>query len=149
MADVQTTYTEARPIGLPGQLVDGEERNTITRTVETVAGIPWAAPAGRGTGDYQAIIGAGGYVFIGIAVRDASRPAKDLDLYARYANCRLMTRGKMWVTVGEAVLDGDTAYWNIATKKWTKTNTDLAVPGAKFDTTAAINGLAVLALNVR
>lgn len=47
----QNTYSENQDIGLVGGLVAGEEFNAFSRTVETVGGIAWGAPAFQGAAD--------------------------------------------------------------------------------------------------
>ncbi|MEP9376198.1 hypothetical protein ABLE91_05755 [Aquabacter sp. CN5-332] len=57
MATYQTTYTNAPPKGLPGQIANEEKCNKVSRTVESAAGIAFGQPAFRGTGDHGVVTG--------------------------------------------------------------------------------------------
>lgn len=57
MATYQTTYTNAPPKGLPGQIANEEKCNKISRTVESAAGIEFGQPAFRGAGDHGVVAG--------------------------------------------------------------------------------------------
>lgn len=55
---MQTTYPTAFAKGVPGQIANEEKYNGVSRTVETAAGIPFGAPAYRGTNDHGVVAGA-------------------------------------------------------------------------------------------
>lgn len=57
MAIAQNIYPLVHPIGLVGQIINGETSNRISRTVETAAGMAFGQPAFRGTGDHGVVIG--------------------------------------------------------------------------------------------
>lgn len=57
MAVAQSTYPLVHPIGLVGQIINGETSNRISRTVETAAGLAFGQPAFRGTDDHGVVIG--------------------------------------------------------------------------------------------
>jgi hypothetical protein len=58
MATYQTTYSEAPAIGLPGQIANEEKLNTVSREVESAAGIKFGQPAFQGTDDHGVVAGA-------------------------------------------------------------------------------------------
>lgn len=57
MAVVQSTYNTEFPIGIVGQIINGETSNRITRTVETAAGVDFGQPLYRGAHPHGAVIG--------------------------------------------------------------------------------------------
>lgn len=57
MAVAQSTYPLTHPIGLVGQIINGETSNRISRTVETAAGLAFGAPAFRGSDDHGVVAG--------------------------------------------------------------------------------------------
>lgn len=148
---LQDAVSASQPIGFVGQKVDGREYDAVTRLVEDAAGLAWGKPVIRGTADNQVKI-AGATIapatFVGVSVRDVSVRPSAGDKYPRYGNATILTKGSIWVRVGEAVADGDAAYWDAVAGAWLKTDTDdsYAVPNARFDSTAALNGLAILTL---
>lgn len=153
MAVAQSTYPLVHPIGLVGQIINGETSNRISRTVETAAGLKFGQPAFRGTGDHGVSATAPGatpgVAFIGLAVLDHGVPPNVTtpDQYPQYYTANLMTQGSMVVQAGAGgVADGGLVYWNIATNKYTATNTDVLIPNAYYDTTAAADALVIVTL---
>ncbi|WP_313522538.1 hypothetical protein [Shinella sp.] len=65
MATYQTTYTNAPPKGLPGQIANEEKCNKISRTVESAAGIAFGQPGFRGSGDHG-VVGGGAFAATGV-----------------------------------------------------------------------------------
>lgn len=57
MAVAQSTYPLTQPIGLVGQIINGETSNRISRTVESAAGLAFGQPAYRGSDDHGVVIG--------------------------------------------------------------------------------------------
>ena len=139
-----TTYPTARDKGLPGGRVNTEAENAVSRTVEDAAGIAFGAPVARGVNDKGCRIMAAGRAFIGVALLNrAVRPGAG-DRYAQYDEAGIMDFGVVWVRVNEAVVAGDAAYFNAASGRYTKTNTDIAIPNAIFDANAAAGDVAPL-----
>jgi hypothetical protein len=250
MATYQTTYGDAPAKGLPGQIANEEKSNRISRTVETVAGIPFGAPAYRGAGDHGVVAGAafaatsvgaavagntgaatitaappvvagalqgvykltavsagataiflmtdpdgidigeattgtpatiGGigpftitdagtdpavgdqftitvtYTanarFIGLAILNPAVPpaasGATVDAYPRYFTGAFLTMGQMYVTAGGVVNDGDQAYWNPATGRYTTTTTHIRIPSLYFDTTGVDGDIVEVSLRSR
>jgi hypothetical protein len=58
MGTYQTTYPDAPAIGLPGQIANEECCNTVSREVESAAGIEFGQPAFRGSADHGVVAGA-------------------------------------------------------------------------------------------
>lgn len=149
MADVQTTYTQDQPILVEGMKVNGEEYNAISRSVETAAGILFGKPVQRGTADQGCIAGLltmTSAQFLGIAVRDLTVPANSPGKYPQYDTATILTQGAIAVKVGEAVAPGDPVFFKPADGLYyndAQTATAVAIPQFEFDSTTAINGLAV------
>jgi hypothetical protein len=144
--NMQTAYTNAYPRGVMGQIANEEKYNAVSRTVQTTAGLAFGAPAGRGTLDHTCILYAAGGKFMGIAVKTvapehrATGAAAITDGYPVNTTAGLMTEGQMYVLVNTAVAAGDAVYWNAASGRYTNVNTDVAIPNARFDTTATAAG---------
>lgn len=61
----------------------------------------------------------------------------------------LLTMGQMYVTAGGAVNDGDQAYWNPATGRYTVTTTHIRIPNLFFDTTGVDGDIVEVSLRSR
>ena len=74
--------------------------------------------------------------FVGLAVLDPGviTNATTPDAYQQYQTATLMAEGHMYVTAGASVNDGDQAYWNPATGRYTNTATHIRLVGVRFDT---------------
>jgi len=57
MAVAQSTYSTTLPIGLVGQIANGETSNRISRTIESSAGVAFGQPVFRGSNDHGCVIG--------------------------------------------------------------------------------------------
>ncbi len=121
MATYQTTYTNAPPKGLHGQIASEEKCNKINRTVENAGGVRFGQPVQRGAADHGVGPLAAGGEFLGISVLNPAVPADVLvpDSYPRHFTGAFMTMGAMYVTAGGAVSDGDEVYYN--TLEWVDT----------------------------
>lgn len=58
MAVAQSTYSTTLPVGLAGQIANGETSNRISRTIESAAGVGFGQPVFRGTADHGVVVGA-------------------------------------------------------------------------------------------
>lgn len=154
MADVQTTYNQSQPILVEGQKVNGEEYNAVSRTVESAAGILFGKPAQRGSADLGVIAATAALTavnFVGIVVRDLTVPATSPGKNPQYDTACVLTEGVIAVKVAEAVTPGAPALYDPATGLYhvSALAGRVAIPGARFDTTTAANGLAHLSLKTR
>ena len=146
---VQTTYADRMDAGRPGAIVNTEPQTLISRTVETADGIAFGAPAAQGSADKGIIATeAGVTAILGVVVRERStNPETGGDKFAEKDSARLMTKGVIWVTAGEAVAAGDAAYVTVADGTFKKTATgNVAIPNARFDTSGASGALVQLRL---
>lgn len=156
MPAVQTTYPTTRARGLVGSWMNMENWNSITRLVETAAGIGFGLAVSRGTGEKQAILGgttAAG--FLGVSLRDITLIAaagQTVDKYPQYANMGVGTLGKIWVSPLEAVAVGDPVYFRTADGRFGKTaGAGIVGPvaGAYWETAAGVDGLAAVSLGIQ
>lgn len=141
----QSTYTENMRAGLPG-LVVGSDYDIDTGNCETAAGLAFGIAVSQGAADKGVIIGGTRLAFRGITVRDVTLENDQLDKYAQYQNVGVLTRGKVWVTVSVAVAAHDPVHFSATTGQFTNTGGQGPVNGARYVTSAGINGLALVEL---
>lgn len=140
MSTYQTTYNERPAKGVHGQVANAELSNRISRTIETAA-VPFGAPVQRGAADHGAVAFTTGD-FLGLAILNPAVPgnvatATAPDVYPVGFTAAIMTRGQMYVTAGETVVQGDDVYYVTATGKYTTTAAAGSVgplTGVFFDT---------------
>ena len=140
MSTYQTTYNDAPPKGVHGQVANAELSNRISRTIETAA-VPFGAPVQRGAADHGAVAFTTGD-FLGLAILNPAVPgnvatATTPDQYPVGFTAAILTRGQMYVTAGETVVQGDDVYYVTATGKYTTTAAAGSVgplTGVFFDT---------------
>ena len=155
MSTYQTTYNDAPPKGVHGQVANAELSNRISRTIETAA-VPFGAPVQRGTADHGAAIFSAGD-FLGIAILNPAVPGNVAtsttpDLYPVGFTAAILTKGQMYVTAGEAVVPGDDVYYVTATKRYTTTAAAGAVgplTGVFFDTSGGNGDIVEISIGSR
>jgi len=153
MATYQTTYTEAPPKGLHGQIANEEKSNRISRTVEDAAGIRFGQPAQRGTGDHGVVPLTTGE-FIGIAILNPAVPPHPTlpDAYPHYFTGAFLTQGQMYVLAGGTVTDGGEVFYNTSTHRYVGaagTNIVGPIPDAVFDTSGGDGDIVEISLRNR
>lgn len=131
------TYDQDRAVGFAGMLAEGQPaRDVASKVVETDA-VPFGLAVGAGTADGSVTLGGAGY--IGITLADKAQTA---DEYPVGVMAGVIRKGTVWVTAGAAVTPADTVYFVPATGVITNVATgNTAIPGAKFETTAASGAL--------
>lgn len=149
MPPLQTTYSATMKPAIAGMVANMEISNTISRQIETAAGIGFGVVVVQGADDNGVRLpDASHLAFRGITVLDPTRDPQNGDKYAQYDTAAVLTRGVIWVTVGAAVAAGDPAYFVPATGVITNVATsNTAIPDGIFDSSAASGGLAKLRLN--
>lgn len=138
-------YKAEQDAGIAGAIVNTENKNIISRTVEDAAGIAFGLAVAQGVNDKGIrAVTTGDADFVGITVLD--RTAGDLinGKFVQYESARVLEEGVIWVEVTEAVKAGDAAAVDLATGKFNKAGAAMA--GARFETSAASGGLAQLRL---
>lgn len=88
---------------------------------------------------------------LGFNVPDLNVPASVSapDATPQNHTASLMTEGMLWVVAGATVSDGEQAYWNPATKRYTNTATHVLLPGCIFDTSGVDGGFVRLSIRNR
>lgn len=143
---VQNNYLTDYAQGFPGMLANGETQNRISRTVEDSAGIAFGKAAFRGVDDHGVTATPAASTFMGITIADIGVVpglSGTPDVFPQYGTAILLKTGVIWVTVAVAVSDGEQAYVTSAGAFTNVSSGNTAIP-ARFDTTAAIGGLARL-----
>lgn len=132
------TYQGRMDVAYAGMVAESQAVRDVASKIVTTAVVPFGVAVGAGATDGSCRLGGTGY--LGITVADKTRAA---DQYAVGEAAAVMRKGTIWVTVGAAVTPGDTVYFVPATGVITDVSTDnTAIPGAKFETTAASGALA-------
>ena len=150
MPAIQTTYPPQIRAAVEGMVADSGLKTVISRTVETAAGVGFGLAVVQGANDGGVIVPtvAGG-VFRGLTVRDVTLPQSNADAYLQYDEAALMVTGVLWVTAQEAVTAGDPVSFEVTTGQLFSTAdaTHDAIPGAIWDSSAAIGELAKVRLS--
>lgn len=155
MSTYQTTYNDAPPKGVHGQVANAELSNRISRTIETAA-VPFGAPVQRGAADHGAVAFTTGD-FLGLAILNPAVPgnvatATAPDVYPVGFTAAILTKGQMYVTAGEIVVQGDDVYYVTATGKYVTTaGAGIVGPltGVFFDTGGALNDIVEISVGNR
>ncbi|MBQ0802999.1 MAG: hypothetical protein KBT76_14805 [Sulfitobacter litoralis] len=137
--DNQGTYDTEMAVGYAGMEADTSgPRDVASRIIETAA-VAFGLAVGRGTADGSAKISGGG--FEGITIEDKTRTA---DQYAVGEVAAVKRKGSVWVVADGAVTPAGTVTYTEATGaigvKAVATGI-VAIPNAKFETTAADGAL--------
>lgn len=138
-------YKAEQDAGIAGAIVNTENKNIISRTVEDAAGIAFGLAVAQGVNDKGIrAVTTGDTDFVGITVLD--RTVGDLinGKFVQYESARILEEGVIWVEVTAAVAAGDAAAVDLATGKFNLLGAAMA--GARFETSAASGGLAQLRL---
>lgn len=157
MGTVQTTYTENIGDGKAGMIASTSNCDTFSAEVETTAGIAFGVAVHQGAAADQIDVGVDGAAaapfavskYLGITVRDRTRPAEDEE-YKKGAIATVITKGDVWVKVGAAVAAGDDVTVKEATgvlSSAAAADGQFLLPNARFLTAAAANGLAKVRLD--
>lgn len=144
---IQTNYQENIAAAVPGQIANMVPATLISRTVETAAGIGFGVAAEQGSADYGCIKFDGGVV-LGITVRERSLDANNPDKFAQNDTARIMTKGTIWVTCVTGCSAGDGVFVRPSNGDLqdSTANSAVQIVGARWETSAAVNGLAIIRL---
>lgn len=142
---MQTTYSQYMAPAFAGMLADATLGTVDSFLAETAIG--FGVPVIRGTNKARQVkpVSTGGDAakVIGIAIHDQCH---EQSAYNAKDAVNVLTAGRAWVQVAVAVVAGDAAgVSEVAATKWGKVDaTYLAVTGAKFISSAAANGFAIV-----
>ena len=133
------TYDAQMPAGYAGMVAESQiVRDVASKTVETAV-VAFGLAVGVGATDNSVKLGGGGY--IGVTVADKTREA---DEYAVGEVAGVMRKGTIWVIADGAVTDASVVTYTEATGEIgakAVASGIVAIPGAKFETTAADGAL--------
>tara|TARA_R110000782_G_scaffold168817_1_gene260828 strand:+ start:457 stop:900 length:444 start_codon:yes stop_codon:yes gene_type:complete len=133
------TYVAQMTVGYAGMIAEGQIVKDVASKVVTTAVVPFGLAVGLGAVDNSVRLGGGGY--IGVTVADKTRAA---DQYAVGEVAGVMRKGTIWVIADGAVTDASVVTYTEATgvigARSVATGI-VAIPGAKFETTAADGAL--------
>lgn len=91
--------------------------------------------------------------YLGITALNPAVPAVAAggvpDAYPLNWTAAIFTMGAVWVNCGGTVTPGQAVYWDPATTLYSADATKIRIPSARFDTSAASGGLALIALRLR
>lgn len=144
----QNTYAEGHDVGLPGMLVNGENFNAFSRTIETAAGVAFGVPVARGAADRGVVIATVGSEIAGITRRNPALRPTNAGKYLQYEEAGIVDEGVMWVKAGGVVADGGQAYWDPATGLYVADNTKVKCSGMIFDTSGVAQQMVQLRIRI-
>ena len=150
----QTSYAINQAIAYAGLIYAQNPSDIISRSVETVAGIPFAVVVSRGTDkDKQCILG-GTTGILGITVRSLDREADDAAgaiEYAELETAAIMREGYIWAVCPTGCVPGDAVNFVEATgvldSGAPSGTTETGLDACYWDSTAAAGELAILRVN--
>jgi hypothetical protein len=147
----QISYSINQPVAYAGLVYAQAPSDIISRSVETVAGIPFGVVVSRGTdADTQALLGGALVDFLGITIRSLDREgaANTGDVqYSETETAGIMRYGYVWALCPTGCVPGDTVNYTIATgvlDSGTAAGGEAQVAGAQWDTTSAAGELGVI-----
>ena len=136
-----TTYKQEMDAGVAGAIATTENKDIVSRTVETAEGIGFGLAVVQGVNDKGVRLATTGDTkILGVTVLD--RTAGDLinGKFQQYESARVMIKGTIWVQVTEDVKAGDDVAIDLATAKFNKAGVKIA--NARYETSAVSGGLA-------
>lgn len=154
---VQSTYSQYLQAAQNGMLASTSGYDVDTKIIEDASGngIGFGLAVSQSyVTDRGAVLGQlSGFAFVGITVSDVTLPnlsATFTDKYADKDNAGVLVRGDLWVTSSTIVAAGGNVYFNSVTGALGASSISNAVliKGARWMTSAAAAGLAVVRLNM-
>ncbi len=158
----QTAYPLEAAVAFPGMLGEGGKEFSISRANEDAVAIGAGRPVVVGTDPetQAALPSSAGETFLGITTAKHGRERLDLVGAASFRqneNMEIVRKGRVWVTVEEAVVYGDPVFFRhtdngpLLAGGWrndTAAGEADAVPEAIFASTAAIDTVALIEINL-
>lgn len=136
---IQSTYLQGPARGFPGMIVNGEDSNRISRTVEDAAGIAFGMAVFQGATDHG-VTATPSANFMGVTIADAGLVpllVSAVDTYQQYSTAGILNEGPIYVTTSVAVTPRQPVYVTPA-GVFTNVSTSNTLLPATFDETAAI-----------
>lgn len=109
------TYRTDPQVAFPGMVADMSQATIVSRTVETAA-LGFGVAVKRGAVHKVSALTTGDAAgdFFGITVRSQATKAESPNEYPVNDTAGIMRKGPIWVTVSEAVVEGDDVYVTLA-----------------------------------
>lgn len=160
MAITATSYGLNHDAAFTGMVADGQVANIVSKINDDTATVAYGKGVVRSgeKGFKAATASSTGEDFVGVLVRELNRAYADGEAFGAPVDrpASVLTAGVIWVTVAEDVVVGDAAFLRVGATKtgdFAKSvggdaTLSVAIPGAKFLTTAASGGLAKLSMVV-
>ena len=126
MPAIQTSYTSDYAPGFAGMIANQETRNVV--------------PVYQGAADLS-VTAVPGTAFVGFSVCDNTVAPSPAGGYGQGETAAVMTMGVLWTTCSTAAAMGEPVFATGAGALSDQSAGDTAVPGARFDSTAAANAL--------
>lgn len=139
----QATFPSVIREGLPGMINRMVDYNAISRSCDTVAGIPPARAVSQGTWDGGCVIGGTLNGFLGLSILDPTLVVPigvtPPETYQQYNEIGILTKGEMFACCVVACVAGDPL--SFVAVDGTLTNTGaVVVPGGRWKYTRATPG---------
>lgn len=145
MTVLQSAYPTIIPTMIPGQVLNGETSNRISRTVEDATPIPFGKFVFDGAGDHGCTLTPAAGKCLGVTIENHA--ATNLTFganadtgYAQYGTAGIMTLGVMAVYASVAVNRRDPVYVTSAGLITNVATGNTAAPGWTFDATTTAAG---------
>ncbi|BAN16822.1 virion structural protein [Edwardsiella phage PEi21] len=159
---VKSPYTINHDAAFRGMVADGELANIISKLNTDVATIPFGTAvfrdAANDNGAKMPTAASTAEQFVGVAVRELNRAYPDASAFGGVVGMdfSVITTGVIYVKVLEAVKAGDAAYARVGStgtgdfckSAGSAATLSVAIPGAKFVSSASAGALAKLSLVV-
>lgn len=144
---VQDTYAQYQDAGFEGDVADGQHAVIISREVETAA-LAFGRAVTHGATD-RGIVAGGANVFQGVSVRKQVQKAANTETIPVGDTADVLQEGVIRVKVTVAVTPEDAPGFATADGTFAKSDTaaHTAVPGGRYESSAAIGELALLRLS--
>lgn len=160
----QTSYQVNQDVAFAGLVAESQSPVDILSRQNPAVAVPYGVGVVQGTLDADVIVPTATAMitdgrFIGVAVSEQTVVSSASGTAANYplnSSVPVLRKGRVWVTVEEAVTPVSPVFCRFATGSGTvlgafrasaDTATAVAVPRARYMTSAGIGGLAVLELN--
>ena len=134
---IQSTYLQGPARGFPGMIVNGEDSNRISRTVEDAAGIAFGMAVFQGATDHG-VTATPSANFMGVTIADAGVIAlagTTVDTYPQYGTAGILNEGPIYVTTSVNVTPRQPVYVTPAGVFTNVVTANTLIPGT-FDETA-------------
>lgn len=145
MAVLQNAYAATIPTMIPGQVLNGETSNRLSRTVEDATPIPFGKFVWDGAQDHGCTLTPAAGKCLGVTIENHAAVSTTLGSsadtgYSQYATAGIMPLGVMAVAASVAVAKRDQVYVTPAGLITNVATNNVIAPGWTFDATITAAG---------